>query len=287
VTHPFGPDIEPSGDAQTVARLFTGARRFLAIGQASIANSLLGQARFLIENSPEIQLQKELDKPISDDLASELGVPIGTTLRTVAGQLPRSPEEKAEESAAASARGRGRVAGEEQLSFVTEASGIIGILLAEVIKDEGIVGIRGTLRRIGQTGQEVLSDLGLDGLLNTARQLAFEQSDASLDEIEGWFDSPTLSALKTIENSVGLILARIRQPEGRLQVALIELSIEDVKLTGLTGSKQVVNRLNFILGILDRRAQTIRGRFNLEEDVSPEGNIPEFVIEGGDLRPAN
>ncbi|KKN58470.1 hypothetical protein LCGC14_0552020, partial [marine sediment metagenome] len=73
-----------SEDTRSVARLMQASRRLLAAGQTALANSLLSQARFVVENSPDIQLQKDLNKPVSRQLAAEMGVPAGTTLGEVA-----------------------------------------------------------------------------------------------------------------------------------------------------------------------------------------------------------
>lgn len=287
VVSPFGP-IETSEDAQTVSRMFLGARRLLAAGETQMASGLLAQAKFIIQNSPDIQKQQELEKPIDASLASELGVPLGTTLRTVMGRLPRSPEEVAESRAAATARGRGMVAGQEQISFIDDAEQVLGDLLDEVKTDPGIVGIRGTLRATGQTAIGVLSDLGMDTLVEKARDIAFSESDLPLDQVTALFESPTLSVLGTIENSVGLILARLRTPTGRVPVEVIRISIADVRLSGVTSSKQVTNRLGFIRNLLQRRRTAIEQRFGFQQLQAPMEKLPRFrVTEDGQLESAD
>lgn len=283
VTQPFGAGVPVSQDMQEVNRLMLASRRLLSVGETQIANGLMSQARFLADNSPSILRSRELDKPISADLASELGAPIGTPLRAVIGRLPRSPEEVAEAGAAARARGTGRVEAEEQMSFISEARDTLKTLLTEIKEDPGIVGVRGSLRSTGQTAVGVLGELGLSNLVESARNIAFSESDLSTDDFFKMFDSPTLSVLHTIENSVGLILARMRQPDGRLSVDVIQRSISDMKLRGLTSSKQVENRLNFILGILNQRAGSIERRFNMKQ---PQESLPRFRVENGRLVPA-
>ena len=285
ITNPFGAQEAASEDAQGVARLFTASRRLALIGETGMANNLLAQARFIVENSTDIQRQRELDKPLSGELASELGVAIGTTYRQVIGVLPPSPGELAEERGAGSARGRERIQGEEQISFIDEARTMVGDLLDEIETDPGVVGVRGSLRATGQTAFGVLGDLGLDSLANTAKDLAFENTELGLDSITEMFDSPTLSVLDIMENSIGLILARLRTPTGRIPVDVIRRSIDDVQLKGLKSSTQIENRLNFVLNQLDRRAKAIERRFKLPGEETESSDLPQFKIEGGKLVP--
>lgn len=290
VLTPFAPEqglegevIAPTEDAQAVARLFTQSRRLLLAGENELASGLLSEARFIIENSPAIQREKELDKPISDELSREFGVPVGTTLRSVLGAIPRSTEELSRTRAIGAARGKEQIKGEEQIAFIDEAGIIVDDLLDEIKVDPTIVGIGGSLRATGQTAIGVLGDLGARSLVESARELAFENTDLGLDDVTKMFDSPTLSTLGIMENSIGMILARLRTPSGRIPVDVIKRSIDDVKLTGLRGSKQVENRLNFIRQQLSRRASSIEQRFKLPS--KNEIGIPRFRIEEGKLVP--
>ena len=337
---PFGPDLEASADAQSVARLFVASRALLIAGENAIANNLVATARFIAENSSEIRRQQELDKPISAELAAELGVGVGTTLREVLGVIPRSPEdrtrdvsdattltveeagglgvplgttrgevagvevpspeERARTSAIAGARGRSQVKAEEQVTFLQEARVQLDDLLEELDEDPTLVGGVGGLRAKGRAAITLLEDFGLDRVVTLARELAFDESSLSAEEIEGFFSNPTLSALDIIENSVGLILARIRTPAGRIPVELIRLSIADVGLKGLRGSEVVRDRIEFVRDrLIDERLRSIKRRFpdisipELEEtpdDAAPgedgiPSDIPRFRIEGGQLVP--
>ena len=283
ISTPFGDQEAASADAQNVARLFTASRRLLLIGETSMANNLLAQARFVVENSTEIQRARELDKPITAGLASELGVAVGTTYRDVLGVLPPSPGELAQERGAGAARGRETIKGEEQIAFIDEARVMVGDLLEEIEVDPTIVGIGGSLRSTGQTAIGVLGDLGFNSLSEAARDVAFESTDLGLDNITEMFDSPTLSVLDIMENSIGLILARLRTPTGRIPVDVIKRSIDDVRLTGLKGSKQIENRLKFVLDQLDRRSTAIQKRFKLPDE-QPD-DIPRSRVVDGKLVP--
>ncbi len=286
ILSPFGEQETASADAQSVARLFAGARR-IALVDTAMANNMLSQARFLAENSQDMQRQRELDKPIGPELAGELGVGVGTPLRAVLGAIPPSPGEQAEQRAEGTARGKQRVESEEQIDFIDEGRTMIMDLVEEINIDPGIVGIRGSLRATGQTAISVIGDLGFDALVESAQDLAFENTDLGIDEITGMFDSPTLSVLDILENSIGFILARLRQPIGRLQVDVIKRSISDVQLKGLKGSKQVLNRLNFVLSQLDRRAGRLQRRTGSDKEETEQSDIPQFRVEGGKLVPVS
>lgn len=267
VQQPFGEGVAATDDFKNVARLLAASRRFLAIGETALANSMLSQARFLSENSQSIRLKNELSKPISSELASEMGVPIGTPMREIIGRIPRTPEERKRAGSEAAERGRQQVKGEETLAFIDSASNVITDLIREIDVDPTIVGIGGSLRSVGQNAIEIINDLGWSNLVNAARETVFLDSELSLDEMTGLFSSPTLSVLDIMENSIGLILARIRTPVGRIPVDVIKRSIKDSQLSGLKGSKVIVNRLNFILKTLGNRGGGIKKRFNIEEGI--------------------
>ncbi len=282
---------EPASESmQSVARLFDTSRKLLLGGETQLASGHLSLARFIMENSPAIQAQKELDKPVSPDFAAIMGVPMGSTMRSVLGVIPPSIEEQAEARAEGAATGKGRVEGGEQLGFIAEASEPIIELLDEIENNKAflpLVGVGGSLRSTGQITKGILTDLGADKILESARELAFSGSDLSLDEQEGMFDDPTLSGLSILENSIGLTLARLRTPSGRIPVDVIKRSIADVKLTGLTSEERVVNRLKLILTIIDRRKKSLQKRFGLGEEEESTLGLPKLRLnsETGKLEP--
>ena len=289
IEQPFGPNEQASEDVKKLGQLFATSRRLLHAGETELANGFLAEARFLAENSPDIQRQRELNKPISADLASELGVPVGTTLSSVVDRIPRSPEDQARSKSTARAEGTAQVKAREQIDFISQASGILANLREEAKIDPGILGVRGSLRSTGQTATQVLADIGFGSIVDGARDIAFGNSNLSLDEITKLFESPTLSTLSLIENSVGLILARLRVPDGRVPVEIIKQSIKDVNLTGLTGSKQVMDRLDFIMKNLNETENRLRQRSGLVEEPEETGDKPErkrFRVKDGKFIPA-
>ena len=283
VSAPFGEGVEASTSVQNAARLFATSQKLLIGGETALAGGMLAQARFIMSNSPEVQRNKELQKPIGKDLAALFGVPIGTPLADVMALIPPSPGEQAEIKAAGTARGKGRIEAEEQIGFIDEASTMVTDLLEEVKLDPSLVGVGGSLRSTGQTALGVIGDLGASGLVDSVKDMAFENTDLGLDDITDLFDSPTLSVLSIMENSIGLILARLRTPSGRIPVDVIKRSIDDVGLTGLKSSKQVQNRLNFVLEQLNRRSGSIEKRFSLPG--RNETDVPSFKVVNGKLVP--
>ena len=283
VTAPFTDGAVVSSDMQDVNRLFAGAQALALGGMTAEAGALMQQARFLMANSPEIQESKEMDKPLSPKAAGVLGVPVGTTMRDVAGIIPPSPEETARSTAVARAEGKGEVEAKEQIGFIDEASTMITDLQEELVSDPNLVGVLGGLRASGQTVTGVLGDLGLSEIVDSVKDMAFTDTEASADDMFDWFDSPTLSNLQVLENSIGLIFARLRTKSGRVPVEVIRLSIKDVKLSGLTSAKQVQNRLNFLNEQLTRRKARLQKQFELDEPLNDADDRSDFKVVDGKL----
>lgn len=284
----FSDASEPSQDAQSVARLYEASKRLALAGETELANSMLRQAQFLAENSPEMKKQQELDKPISEDLARELQFPIGTTMRDATGIVPRSPEAQARLQATATAQGREQVKAEETLSFIDEATAIVDDLQEEIKLDPSIIGATGSLRSTGQTAIQVLDDLGFNDLVESAFDLALSETDLSIDEASSMFDNPALSTLDMIENSLGLIWARMQVPDQRLPVDVIQRSINEMQLTGLRGQEQVAARLQFLEKRFAQKRKGINKRFGLgseEPEPKKEVPVPYMIDPDGNLVP--
>ena len=250
----FGPEFGNSEDAQSVARLFTLAQRLSLTGSErgrALGTSLLSQARFIAENSEQMRREQDLDKPISAEQAQMFGLPLGTTLRDVVGKIPPTVAAVAEERAGGTARGRAKIEAEEQNRFTQQGITLIDDLLEDVVADPGILGIAGSLRSTGQTAINVISDLGGQSLINSAVSIGLDSEGLSVTELFELFENPRLSTLDILGNAIGLSLARTLVPTGRVPVEVIRRSIEDTKLTGLRGQKQIIERLNFVKGLFE------------------------------------
>ncbi len=253
-------------DTIRVFHLLSNAQKLSAAGEFTAANAQLNEARFIIENSAEIQFEKQLDLPLSLEAASETGMPPGATLRDLRREATklRSPEEKAAAVSEARKTGSERVIGREQLGFITQARTVLTDLQSNIAEDPSIVGVLGSLRKTGRAAQEVLSDLGAKPAIDAAKRLAAGSDDPTL--VKSLFDDPTLSVLDIIEHTVGMTLARLSSDEGRIPVDIIKRSMDLVKLTGLTGSEVIQDRVGFLQDLLNLREDTIRTRLQLHDD---------------------
>jgi len=290
----FSGTDKASKDAVLATNLFIQARALTSAGESSLANSLITQANFLVDNSPEILRSKDLNKPISTALAAELGVPAGTTLGEVKNLTPRSPEDVTRATSEAGEIGRKIVKARADLGFIDEARVTLNGLREKLKTDPGLVGVRGSLRATGKTVVGVLSDLGLEGIVDSAKEIVGMASGDEANEVGGLLSDPTLSVLDIIENSVGLILARLQTPEGRVPVEVIKRALAIVKLRGLRSSEQVIDRLGLIDNLLSEREANIRNQFGMlaEEDQAAQDDIllgdngeplREFAIRNGRL----
>jgi hypothetical protein len=276
VANPLGVGVEATQDFKDASRLFGAAGALFEAGLNQEALAMTARAKYLIETSPDIQKEQELDKPISESLAAKFQVPVGTTMRGIVGRIPDSPEKSAGKIAEFQAKSKEKVKSETTIGFINEADSIIKTLEDELLRDPTLVGAVGSLRAKGQTAIGILNDFGADQLVDTARDLAFTESDLELDEQYALFKDPTLSVLSIIENSLGMIVARMRTPEARVAVETIRQAKKDVNLTGFSSSQDIQNRLKFVSDILNFRKTHLQKRF-----------APEGVNEPGESKPTH
>jgi hypothetical protein len=272
---------------QDATRLAEAAWGMALAGETARAGAMMQQARFIISTSDDIANDKELDKLLSPKAVQLYGAKVGDTMRDVLGKMPPSIEKQAEIQARGRQRGKKSVDAIEQIGFIDEANLMMSDLMAEIKIDPNIVGILGSIRAGGQTLTGVLGDVGLGKMVDTAKDIIFTDTEAGPDHVFEWFDSPTLSNLKVLENSIGLIFARLRNKSGRVPVEVIRLSIGDVKLSGLTSSTQVQNRLNFLSKQLDRRKARLEKQFDLggEGEEQLNADVPKWKMVDGKLVP--
>ncbi len=285
--NPFGPDTEVEDVSQQIQRVNTllAASRVLNLaGKRSEAASFFNEAQYIMQNSDEIKRKNELDKMIDPRLAADHGLPPGATFRDLikaqGGQPTMTSEELARREARGKAAGRAEVLGQEQIMFLREARDEVVELMEDIKLDPTIVGALGGLRATGRNITTALGDLGFSALVEEARDLADFESELGMDEVLDLFENETLSVLDILTNSIGLKLARVQTPEGRIPVEVIKRSINDAKLTGAMGTDVVQDRLNKLLQKMDRRERYIKRRFpDLEgflkekDDAGPD--IPE------------
>ena len=290
---PLGQDVQASEDLQAVANLLAGSRILSVFGEGQLASNFMAQANFLMDNSPSIRESRELDKKVGMEFAREFQVSPTTTFRQLrqleAERRGQFVPKTAGQIAAEKESGRRQAKQHSLLGFIGDADTLISDILEfsdpeDPEGDPTLLGLVGGLRGSGQTGLTILDDLGFGHIAEAASDAAMsiagqaqEEGDFGFDHVVDFFDDPELSSLDIMANSIGLILARIQTPEGRVPVEVIRRSIDAVGLKGLRGSEQIRNRLKFVRDKLLRpRANRIRKGLGLDP---PADRFPKVRTE--------
>jgi class 3 adenylate cyclase len=279
--------------------LHWGAKLAEIPGQSETARAHLQAARDLLEFSPDAASDAWKQRELSPEAAQDLGVAIGSTYGDVIGRIPPSGAEKTFRRTVATERGKAAVKAESKIGFIREARTVI-IKLMEAVQDDErpLLGLVGSVRKAGQTFTQIMTDLGIPELANTALSL-FDQAEGANgaplgpEERNEFFNAKELSQMELIQNSVGFILARLEVDADRIPVDVIRKSIESLNLMGVTGEEAAQDRLGFVLEKLNRRENTLSEVF--ERGFSVEGRekeqeedtvgMPRFRIVNGVLVP--
>lgn len=292
IQNPLEGGEQASDDMREYTRRLALARAFGAVGMTEQGRFQLAIADSIAENSPSIRQNRELDKIASPALTQLAGTNVGDTVRQVRDKLRAAGAKlpTVREQARERTLGKKSVEAEESIAFVGEAQIIIGGVLDEFEgkgeflgkANENIFGVLGSVFAGTQTFLAVMSDLRLTSLVDQARDLAFD-SELSSEEQDALFDSDTLSVLNLIEHSVGMIIARLRTKEGRLLAKVVNDAMQDARLTGLKGGKQIAAKLKRISRQLGRRKASLEKRFDLVGGEQPGETVFEF--KGGKFVP--
>ncbi len=125
------------------------------------------------------------------------------------------------------------------------------------------LGLSGTVTRGVREAGNILGDVqkivpGLAGVNERAngivKSLLGGDSDV-IDQLKK--DDPKIGELSPMETALGVAMARMNQPTGRMLADVLKRSMEDARLTGLRSQQQVTERLNFIMGKLEERRSNI------------------------------
>jgi len=134
-------------------------------------------------------------------------------------------------------------------------------MLVAIEKDPSLVGAMGSVRKAAQTTAGVVEDIAsvIPGVGKAWESVSnIIAKDVQLaDKKASFANDPQLSQLRLFENDLGLALARSRHPTGRIPVDIINRSIRDAQLTGLTSSKDVINRMRKILEELKENQKNV------------------------------
>lgn len=125
------------------------------------------------------------------------------------------------------------------------------------------LGLSGTVARGVREAGNILGDVqkivpGLAGVnerANNIVQSLLGGDSAVIDQLKK--DDPKIGELSPMETALGVAMARMNQPTGRMLADVLKRSMEDARLTGLRSEQQVTERLNFILGKLQERRSNI------------------------------
>ena len=295
VAHPLGPNIEVSEDYKSMMRLFAQAQRLLvaeaATGEELGGRDKLAEAAWLAQNSRDIAAGNKLRLPLSTEAAVLMGLPIGSTMADGLGKMLPTIGEQAFERGLAQSQARAVTDAQKQLDFVNEGEEVIEDILEKIRANPEIAGIRGSLLRVAQSTMGTVEDLAdmvplIDTLKDVAETIVEDADNGTELSTQGFFDlvhNPETSVIGIIENTIGLISARLAQPTGRLTVKIIDDAIEETQLTGPGGTPAVINRLEFILARLQRRGGRLRERMlrrpgNIAEPDEP-APVPDFVFD--------
>ena len=147
--------------------------------------------------------------------------------------------------------------------------------LAEIEKDPSLVGAVGSIRKGAQTTVGVVKDLsktvpGMETLSDLAGRIVDSDEQLSSEQKKRFANDPKISKLRLFENNVGLALARTRVPTGRIPVDIIDRSIKDAQLTGLTSSADVINRVKEILATMKNNRKDVEQVMAGERDAKPK-----------------
>lgn len=133
----------------------------------------------------------------------------------------------------------------EQFSFLTNSIDLLDNLIEEIQQNPDAFGVSGSIGRTLQTAKGVAGDiLDVGGAVETAKEFLRGTT------LEGFIDQdfdPQLPRTQLLEHSLAAALAKVRSQkggeEGRALTQLYVDAKKDVKLTGLTSSRAVQERL--------------------------------------------
>lgn len=161
-----------------------------------------------------------------------------------------------------------------QVDALISNIGIVDKVLVEIEKDPSNFGLIGSAKRALQGATGVGADLGvvLDNVTgmnisDVAAEFAQRFAEEGADELTPFFD-PTLSKIELWENTLAMQLAKLGLSKGDDSIRALSTALNDaknnVRLTGLTFSKDVKERLTQVRGLfqeaLDDSTKALSGQ---------------------------
>ena len=112
-------------------------------------------------------------------------------------------------------------------------------------------GARETVNILGDVQSMVPGMAGVNERANAVVKSLLGNDSSVMDQLRK--DDPKIGELSPLETALGVAMARLNQPTGRMLADVLKPSMQDAKLTGLRSEQQVVERLNYIMGRLEQR----------------------------------
>jgi hypothetical protein len=152
---------------------------------------------------------------------------------------------------------------QNNLDELNRARNLVLDIKNTIASNPSAVGLAGSVRRgaqnITEAFESVMGLLGPEGesiasqaeeTLNAAANDVFET-----EELRNSFAyDPQVSKIKNMENSLIYVIARSRQPTGKLLASTVALAKQDASLTGFTGASSVNDRMDQVLKALSLAA---------------------------------
>ncbi len=159
---------------------------------------------------------------------------------------------------------------------LTRGVEILDSVIGQVQENPGSFGVSGTVRGLIQTSASIFGDAagafpGVENIAEVAKFLSDTIRDQVADpDLASELAPASVGEVQVLESQLRFAYARTLQPEGKLLASTIEQAKQKVKLTGITGSRQVEERLVALKPIFDSALVDTQRRLQLGQQGSTE-----------------
>jgi hypothetical protein len=166
-------------------------------------------------------------------------------------------------------------------------------MIGAIQEDPTLAGAMLSLRKAGQTGVGMVRDAAslipegvkevLDSFMMSVAD-ALTAGDLSEEDAGQLFNDERVSQARLFENTLAFVIARTRQPTGKLLASNVEAAREDAKLSGMTSGQDVINKLNEVKRILERERLGIRGDLTDLAPARSHNKNEKWVYDGNQFK---
>ena len=179
---------------------------------------------------------------------------------------------------------------------LTRGVEILDTVIAQVQENPGSFGATGSIRGLIQTSASIFGDSarlfpGAQNVGEAAKFLSdFIKEQVADPDTASELEPSSVGEVQVLESQLRFAYARTLQPEGKLLASTIEQAKNKVKLTGFTGSRQVLERLEALRPIFNSALVDSQRRLQLgqqgatEVEAVPSVQTPQ-VRTPGELEP--